>query len=69
MLIFTIIWEINIIPKQISFDNICQSNCLSKGLDYETKIFSYPWNNVNGECYCKKLNYIKIVKGVGFGEI
>ena len=64
MLVFTLIWGINIVPKQLSFDNSCKNNCLSKGLDYETEMFSYPWNNVNGKCFCKNLTLINNFNGV-----
>ena len=65
ILVFTLIWGINIIPKQMDFDNSCKQNCLSKGLEYETRVNSYPWNNVNGKCYCKNLTYIEMVNDFG----
>ena len=55
VMIFTIIWGINIVPKQMDFDNYCKTICQSKSLDYEVEMASYPWNNVNGKCYCKKI--------------
>lgn len=53
-MLFSIAWSFNIIPKQLKFDNNCKKSCEDLGWDtYETSFHSYPWSNVNGECYCK----------------
>ncbi len=56
-LIFTIVWGIHIIKKQIEFDNSCKDSCLKDEYytEYETKFNSIPWNNLNGKCICKRV--------------
>jgi len=62
---FILIFGINIIPKQMAFDNSCKEVCLLKGFnDHEITTFSYPWNNVNGKCYCKNETQINNFNGV-----
>ena len=52
--ILEIIWMINILPKQIEFDNQCKAVCLEENMGYDTDIGSGLFE-VNGVCYCKKV--------------
>lgn len=60
ILLFVLVWGVNITIKQLEFKDDCKNSCLSKSLDYETRFVSYPWNNVNGRCYCKNVTVEKI---------
>ena len=53
--IFTIIWNIYIIPKQMKFNNDCESICNQNNLSYDSEFIDYPFNNVNGKCYCGQI--------------
>lgn len=52
MILFLIIWGINIVPKQMKFGEQCEKICLDKSMEFEVIFTSYPWNNVNGYCSC-----------------
>lgn len=60
-IIFFMVLCITLIPKQLEFINNCENDCNEKGFnDYETKMLSYPLNNVNGKCYCINKTKIKL---------
>lgn len=52
LIIAMFIWGINIIPKQMAYQEECKSACLDENLSYQISFDSNPWDNVNGKCFC-----------------
>ena len=62
ILILTFAWGFYIVPKQLKFMNDCSNSCSELGWDtYQTKMFSYPINNLNAKCYCKDIKIREFV--------
>lgn len=60
ILIVSVFWIGYMAPKQIEVYNKCEEECLSKGLTYEVKMFSYPIDNLNAECFCVNKTKVEI---------
>lgn len=52
ILIVSIIWGLQVVPKQMEFSKQCEEKCLEKGMDYKTEFQSIPFGALNGKCYC-----------------
>ncbi len=52
--IFGIVWAFHIIPKQLTFIEMCEDKCMEYDLNYDVTFNSLPWNNLNGRCNCLK---------------
>ncbi len=60
LIVFVMIWSINIISQQLQFINSCEKGCLAEDKIYSVEFKSRPWNNLNGICYCKELKFVKL---------
>lgn len=66
ILVLTLAWGVYIVPKQLDFVNECKSSCSELGWDtYQTKMFSYPVDNLNARCFCVDKQAREFV----FGEV
>ena len=59
ILIFFIIWGIDLFPKQYNYTQSCKKTCYNLNMDYKVNFASTPWS-LNGECICLKQNKIEI---------